>query len=306
MRILLDCHNLKGGSAQAEKKLFLRLVTAMLAEKEGVEWLFLVDRSSPDDLDLREIGQNLPVRGAGGGWVRRQLWYHWYLPRIAKRVSPDRVLTMDELEGIAGAAGELYRPLPGEEKEEVKEHYTEGKEYFLTDTAGMGAEQVVGLLKAFSLFKKRQRSNMRFLLRAGAVRGRIKGIPINLENYKYRSDLSVIDDPGEEEWRRLMGAAYLLVVPPGAGELPIFNGWKTETPVIAAASLQRIGEGGLTYQPGVPATLAAPLMSLYTNEGLREELIGRGRDRLKYYSWERSAQEVWELIIGAGGAANRQ
>jgi glycosyltransferase involved in cell wall biosynthesis len=279
MRILLDCHNLRGGPPGAEKRLFISRVAAILSERERVEWLFLVDRDYPDE--FQGVGQSLPVRGTSRG---RWLWKHWRLPRIVKKIvkkyKPDRVITFDEMEGIPGAADERYQPLAGEEKEEVKNGLTEGKEYFLADTGGMRKEQVVGLLKAFSLFKKRQRSNMRFVLRG-------REIPIDLEHYKYRSEICFCGDAGEEEWRRLVGAAYGLVLPSGSGGLTVFNAWKTETPVI---------DGDL-------ASLAAQLMTLYTNEGLRAELIGKGRDRLRSYSWERSAGEVWDLVLAAGKSA---
>jgi hypothetical protein len=275
MRILLDCHNLRGGPLRAEKGLFISRVTAILSEKEGVEWLLAGDR--------------LPVSGATGRWVGRQLWKYWRLPRIVKKYKPDRVITVDEMKGISGAADERYRPLAGEEKEQVKNHYAEGKEYFLADVGGMRKEQIVGLLKAFSLFKKRQRSNMRMVLgRAGAVRGQGRGIPMDLEHYKYRSEVVVVDEPVEEEWIRLVGAAYVFVAVPGGGEMSTFNAWKAETAVIAAESFQD------------PASLAALMMSLYTNEVLRAESIGKGREGLRSYSWERSARLVWDRIISGG------
>jgi hypothetical protein len=274
MRILLDCHDLPEGPLREEKILFINSVAAILSQKERAEWLFVVDGNYPDE--FQGVGEVVVVSGGIGGWVGRQLWKHWRLPGIVKKYKPDKVMTAGELEGIPSAADEGYRPLSGEEREEVRQRYTEGKEYFLADVRGMGKENIVGLLKAFSLFKKRQRSNMRFVLRG-------RHIPIDLENYKYRSDVGVVDDPGAEEWRELVGAAYGLVAPSEIEGSSVFNAWKAETPVIGGD--------------------AASLMSLYTNEGLRAESIGKGRERLSSYSWERSAVEVWELIIAGGKSA---
>jgi glycosyltransferase involved in cell wall biosynthesis len=310
MRVLLDCRYLPGSSQRAEKCLFIHRVAAILSKDEEVEWLFLVDRDYPDTFG--GIGQSMPVAGIGTLWLGEWLWRYWHLPRIIKKIKPHRVMKAEQLEGIPGAGELACRPLSGEEKEEVKQRYAQGKEYFLADVGGMRKEQIVALLKAFSLFKKRQRSNMGFVLWVGAVRGRGKGIPIDLENYKYRSDVLVVDDAGEGEWRRLLGAAYVLVASAAISGFSSFNAWKMETPVISGvASSQGMGahwpgqdpigeDAVLRYQPGDPASLAALLMSLFTNERLRAEWIGKGRDRLLLYSWERSAGQVWEMIIAGG------
>ena len=310
MRILLDCRTLSTDPPEAEKRLLVSTFAALLTRKRGVEWLFVVDKRYPDVLPQPNgrsltAGRWKPGRAGGGLWAR------WEWSRIVKKVQPGLTMRMEELLLVPGAADDLYRPLANEEKEAVKMRYADGKEYFLSDVSGARAEEIVELLKAFSLFKKRQRSNLQLVLRsAGAVRGQGISLRDKLITYKYRSDVHLSEEPDGQAWRELVAAAYAFLLPSdkeGRGQgLAIFNAWKTGTPVISgdAACLQRAGGSAALYaRQGDPASMAALLMSLYTNESLRAEMIGKGLDRLRSFDWERSAEQVWEGILRA---ANQQ
>jgi hypothetical protein len=78
---------------------------------------------------------------------------------------------------------EAVRPASPAEKEETKATRTQGREYFLADLSGGGEEVVVNLLLAFSLFKKRQHSNMRLVL-TGRLSGPSAGIRERLKTYR--------------------------------------------------------------------------------------------------------------------------
>lgn len=64
-----------------------------------------------------------------------------------------------------------FQPLPWEEKIKVKEQYTAGTEYFLYAGSFRPGKNLVNLLKAFSLFKKRQQSNWKLVLAGVAEEG---------------------------------------------------------------------------------------------------------------------------------------
>lgn len=203
---------------------------------------------------------------------------------------------------IPPAVGEIA-PMSHEEKEKLKERYTEGKEYFLTVVSGADPKEVIDLLKAFSLFKKRQRSNMQLVL-VGRDAAPDKELSERLANYKYRQDIHWTPTPPEEEWAGLAGASYAMVASFERDDLGIrvLNAWKAGVPVITTLS----GAGGLDMtdevlyaQPGDPASLAGQLMLIYKDEGLRNGLIGKGAIRGRSFSWERSAGQVWTGIMAA-------
>ena len=55
-----------------------------------------------------------------------------------------------------------------EEKELIKEKYADGKAYFLFSGDINQRSNLINLLKAFSFFKKRQKSNMLLLIAGNA------------------------------------------------------------------------------------------------------------------------------------------
>ena len=82
-----------------------------------------------------------------------------------------------------------------EEKNELREKLTEGMDYFLCIYNSSDTHDLLVMLKAFSIFKKWQRSQMKFML---AVDDKIKPwLMSKLETYKFRSDVVITTDMNE-------------------------------------------------------------------------------------------------------------
>jgi len=200
------------------------------------------------------------------------------------------------LEEDAGVKG----PLTAAEKEEIKRKYVRGKEYFLADLAGAGEEDVMYLLKAFSLFKKRQQSNMQLIL-TGTTNGSTGMVRQRLKTYKYREDVHWQEDWPTAEAGQLSRAAYaaLLLFDVHTLGAPLLNAWTAAVPVITmdGSLLQEIaGDAALLAGAGDPASLAAQLMRIYKDENGRMDLIRKGLDRRGTYSRRQSIDALWEGI----------
>jgi glycosyltransferase involved in cell wall biosynthesis len=206
---------------------------------------------------------------------------------------------------LSAVADESIGILAPAEKEKIKAERTDGKEYFLADLTGCGEAEVVDLLKAFSLFKKRQRSQMRLVLE-GRMEA-FKGIAERLKKYRYRMDVDWGDgrsDSGRPAWAQA-GAAYAVLLPVEGNSLgtTLLNMWKAGVPVIAADGglMEEMAQGAvLGVAPGDPAALAAQLMRIYKEEDLRHALIGKGFERLKFYSRE-NFLKVLQVITEIAG-----
>jgi glycosyltransferase involved in cell wall biosynthesis len=195
---------------------------------------------------------------------------------------------------------EIKGPLADADKEEIKRKYVRGKEYFLADLAGAGEKDVIYLLKAFSLFKKRQRSNMQLLL-TGEINGSAGVVRQRLETYKYREDVHWQEDGLPAEGDQLTRAAYavLLLFDGHTLGAPLRSAWAAGVPVIAAGGslLQEMaGDAALVAAAGDPASLAAQLMRIYKDENGRMDMIRRGLDRRGGYSRRGSIDALWEGI----------
>lgn len=215
---------------------------------------------------------------------------------------------------VRPAASPGIRPLPVSDKEAIKQRYTGGKEYFFVPAAGTqagagaGEDQVIQLLKAFSLFKKRQRSNLQLVL-AGTQTGSLRQ---RLETYKYRGDLHWIGagapDPaagigatdsmtgnsptvmsaagiGAASPDEILSAAYAVLFPFEDGSLgtTLLNAWKAGIPALVTRGSrlrELVDDAAVIAGIDDPAALAGYMMSVYKDESQRNALIEKGTSRL--------------------------
>jgi len=107
---------------------------------------------------------------------------------------------------------EIFLPVSDENKVFTKNKYTGGKEYFLFAGSASPRNNLMKLLKAFSVFKKRQQTNMKLLI-AGRLDKKNESFKENLISYKYRDDVLLTGYVEETELVKIMGSAYGFVYP---------------------------------------------------------------------------------------------
>ena len=199
----------------------------------------------------------------------------------------------------------LIRPWPSasakrlsdDERTSIKNRFAQGREFFFAEVSGSRAEDIVYLLKAFSVFKKRQLSNLRLLL--GSDPG--EDIKQRLETYKYRQDVHWCEGSDLHDGR-LPAAAYAALYLFG-GDSPgraLLDSWAAGVPVVVTAGTrmaEMAGDAALVT-PGAddPTALAGHLMSVYKDESLRGRLIERGFTRLPGFAASETIARVWAVI----------
>lgn len=209
----------------------------------------------------------------------------------------------DKIDVVYSAAKDVFQPLPFEEQQRVKEQYTGGREYFIYTGAIHPRKNLINLLKAFSLFKKRQRNTWKLVL-AGRLAWKNDEFLTLLNTYKYREDVVLTGYLPETDLVRLVASAYALVYPSlfeGFG-VPVLEAMKCGVPPLTSAgtSMQEIGgDCALYFNPADPADIADKLMLIYKDENLRSELIRKGRNHVAQYSWDRTAELVWAAMMKA-------
>lgn len=195
----------------------------------------------------------------------------------------------------------IFRPPGAEEKDFVKEKYTGGKEYFIYAGAVQPRKNLVNLLKAFSIFKKRMQSNMKLVI-AGRLAWKNEEFIQLINTYKYRSDVVLAGYLAEEDLALLMGSAYALVYPSlfeGFG-VPVVEAMKCGIPVLTSqnTSMQEVAaDAALYFNPKDHLDIADKMMMVYRDEKLRNQLIEKGRAQSDKYSWEKSAALFWQSIL---------
>jgi len=69
----------------------------------------------------------------------------------------------DKIDVVYPAAREIFLPVDERDKELTKRKYTDGKSYFVYNGTLQSNKNCLNLLKAFSIFKKRQKSNWKLV-----------------------------------------------------------------------------------------------------------------------------------------------
>jgi glycosyltransferase involved in cell wall biosynthesis len=201
---------------------------------------------------------------------------------------------------IPGAARTVFAPLSFGDKEEVKAGYADGREYFLFVGGIHPRKNLMNLLKAFSLFKKWQHSNMKLLV-AGRLAWQYQDIVEKLKTYKYRDDVVMLGYLTDEQLAKITASAYALVYPSffeGFG-LPLLEAMQSGIPVIASdtSSMTETGGDAARYAPpNDPDAIAKEMLALYRDENLRSACIYAGLQRAASFSWDTTASEIWEQL----------
>ena len=201
---------------------------------------------------------------------------------------------------VRSAADDWVAPLSWTEKESVKVKIAAGKEYFVL-LVDEWHPKLLEALKAFSLFKKRQQTNMQlvFASRELVVDPVFLG---KLESFKYRSDVHVCRKLDDEGLAQLIGAAYGLIHSFASDESghAILNAFKSQVPVIAAedpASKELAADAAIYANGQDIELLAAHMMLLYKDEQLRKQMIEKGDERWNQFSWDLSINQLKTQIL---------
>ena len=214
-------------------------------------------------------------------------------------------INSSKIDVVYSAAREIFGPVDEQEKEITKKKFAEGREFFVYAGAIHPRKNLMNLLKAFSIFKKKQQSNMKLML-AGRLAWKYDSFLESLKTYKYRSDVVMTGYLDEKDLVKVIGSAYALVYPSlweGFG-VPILEAMKCNVPVITSSNspMQEIAKDAALYiDPSDHNDIADKMMLLYKDEALRKKLIQKGREIIPYYSWDKTADLLWQCVLKAIG-----
>lgn len=214
-----------------------------------------------------------------------------------KQLVANTSLTGTNIHTIPAAADKIFHPAGAEEKQEVKEKYTGGREYFICTGS---ANNLVNLLKAFSSFKRMQQSAMKLVLVTTPGKNAQQELQ-HLSAYKYREDVVVTGCLTDNEKAKLLGAAYALVNPVVTDNLGrrVLEAAQSDIPVITTSRSPFEGQDAILFADMEDHTdIAAQMMLLYKDETLRNQLIQKGRALALQYDIHKTAARLWDAVTG--------
>jgi glycosyltransferase involved in cell wall biosynthesis len=168
-------------------------------------------------------------------------------------------------------------------------------------------KNVAGLIRAFARLVHQMGYKGKLL-----VTGSVSGAPYQLK-MKNQID-AVVEETGmgdrvvftgfisDEELDSLLRCTQFLIYPSfyeGFG-IPVLEAMRMGTPVITSnltAMPEVAGEAALLVDPDNEENISATMSRLLGDEGLRKELVKKGRERAIEFSWERTANQYLDLYM---------
>ena len=198
---------------------------------------------------------------------------------------------------IHPAPGRCYVPVDESKRENIKEEYSEGKEFFLYNGRVKKQGDLIELLKSFSHFKKRLQSNFKLLLLAESKSLFAK----TLSAYKYRDDVNFIGTKDKNIQAAITAAAYAVVLPFNTNEdmIAALNAMRAAVPVITTkdSAINEIACDAALYADNDIKDIGDKMIQLYTNENFRSGLIEKGKEKAKEFTHEKAAEFLSQSII---------
>lgn len=240
---------------------------------------------------------SLPDRPSTSEYIRRFVSVNVFSEFMKEQIGGRYGGLEQKFNLLVPGVSDTFVPLNWEEREMVKQEFAGGMEYFIAVGAIHPDNNIIPLLKAFSMLKKRLRSGIRLVL-AGDLTPEGEDIAEALQTYKFREDVIWMQETNEEDLARLIGGAYALVHTAGADGLavPVLQAKRCQVPsvvVFAGASTEAGGDAALNAVPGDITDLSEKMSALYKDELLRGRLldhIGRVPD------WDEAADRLGQVI----------
>jgi glycosyltransferase involved in cell wall biosynthesis len=207
----------------------------------------------------------------------------------------------EKIDIVYSAAKQIFEPVSYHEKQKIKEEYADGREYFLFTGGIHPRKNLMNVLKAFSLFKKWQNSSMKLLV-AGRLAWQFDDILTKLKTYKYKDDVVLLDYVEATKLAKITASAYAMLFPSffeGFG-VPVLEAMRSEVAVITSnvSSMPEIaGDAALYASPTDIEEIANHMKRLYRDEILRTQLIEKGKQQVQNFSWDKTADLMWQSIL---------
>jgi len=189
--------------------------------------------------------------------------------------------------------------------EKIKNEITGGEEFFCYVGSLHPRKNIERLIDAFEIFKSKSQSNYKLAI-YGRVAWKASTIFEKYNNSKYKDDI-IFPDVKKYSAAEILNASFALCyisLFEGFG-IPILEAFACETPVITSniSSMPEVAEdAAIQVDPTNTGNIAEGMMRLINENRLRDQLIEKGKERLKYYSWETTAERTFEAILEVANA----
>ena len=206
----------------------------------------------------------------------------------------------EKIDVVYNGANPTFHSIDNEDKELVKQKYSQGKDYFVYVGALNPRKNLQRMFTAFDNFKEQTKSDIKYVV-VGEKMYWSEDIKNSYNAMKHKDDVIFLGRLEPEELNDVVGSAIALTYAStfeGFG-IPIVEAFYAETPVITSnvTSLPEVaGDAALLVDPFNIDSITEAMTKLATDEGLKKDLIKKGRVRKEFFTWDNTAENLWKSI----------
>ncbi|MCM8772721.1 MAG: glycosyltransferase family 4 protein [Candidatus Omnitrophica bacterium] len=204
-----------------------------------------------------------------------------------------------KIEVIYCGVSEIFRKICNDKKEEILNKYGIRSSYILTVSNLQPRKNLKRLIKAYTSILKKKKDFPYNLVIVGKKSWLFSEIFEEIRNSNFSKKIILTGYVPENELVYLYNYAEIFVYPSlyeGFG-LPVLESMACGTPVITSnrTSLPEIaGDAALFVDPENENEIEKAIIEIIENKKLKEELIKKGNERIKLFSWKETAKKTIE------------
>ena len=258
---------------------------------------------------------DLNFEHAEGNLKRSHQWYMThYFRRFAHKAA--RVATVSEYSGkdiadtygvdskkidvVYDGAHDGYRPHSEAEKEAIRQRFTDGKPYLIFISTILKRKNLANLLTAFDKLKTMESVDWKLVVVGSRVWWQDE-LAEAYDRMGHKEDVVMCGHVEPQDLAALLSASVALVYPSyfeGFG-IPILEAMYAETAVVASntTSMPEVGGEAALYVDPSNVDDIYHAISRLQDDRLRDELIAKGRVQREKFSWDRTANLLWDSMM---------
>lgn len=241
-------------------------------------------------------------------------YYNYYFRRFAEKAqlvatvseySKKDIMTQyniksEKVKVVYNGCNELYIPVDESVKTDTKRFYTNGKNYFVFVGTLHPRKNIARLFRAFTQYKRESKSDFKLLI-VGTKLFMTKDIEKAYQESEFKKDIIFTGRLAPEKLHHVLASAFAMTFVPvfeGFG-IPLLEAMNVEIPIISSdqTSLPEVaGNAALYVDPYSVGSIKDAMITITKDHVLRNDLIIKGNIRKHYFSWDKTAQNLWNLI----------
>lgn len=205
-----------------------------------------------------------------------------------------------KIDVVYNGVSDRFTLLSESQIEEVIEKWSSGNPYFIYVGSIHQRKNIERMLQAFDEFKKTDQPH-KFIL-VGNRKWWTNSMQQALDAMQFKDDVIFAGRVSDEDLNDLMGAAQANVYVStfeGFG-IPIIEAFQSGVPVITSntTSMPEIaGDAALVVDPYSVSSISTAMNAIAKDEELRKQLIQKGQERARQFTWQHTADLLWDSIL---------